>query len=72
MAQTLWLVKKKKCFVGGFCFGQRVKKLIKETLEMQDFENFDEYQSNLDPAIIILQVDRCITFCSRNRSKHIM
>lgn len=39
---------------------------------MQDFENFDEYQSNLDPAMIILQVDRCITFCSRNRSKHIM
>lgn len=35
---------------------------------MRDFEIFDEYQSNLDPAVIILQVDRCIIFCSRNRS----
>lgn len=58
-----------------FLFGQ---KLILEMLEVQDLYlatslclNFNEYQSNLDPAIIILQVDHCFTFCSRNRGKHI-
>lgn len=55
-----------------FLFGQ---KLISEVQDLYLATslclNFNEYQSNLDPAIIILQVDHCFTFCSHNRSKHI-
>ena len=55
-----------------FLFGQ---KLISEVQDLYLATslclNFNQYQSNLDPAIIILQVDHCFTFCSRNRSKHI-